>query len=485
MREFGGTTITIRQLKLQQTGRFVDVYNRPFTMDLRDGAIEKVKRRLNGNKNARITDRAFKGLASGILVPRTEINRERDGIYIPEGWDSRRCRFMMEVEISNRLGGDKTYFLQGFTDHDGLSDSGNVDPKMVFYINGYIAVKYAVQNGRLGKTEKAIVTAMAQVINGRFVYDRRYESKMTRTVDLFSDIQRRFYDSGFTEDVDDDRAVIGSKESSHIAKREDNLSGQYLASAIDTYRRNLSTVSFGIGREDVLGLTEQELNSDIERLREADFFSILARVRGETESVEFTIEDILDADPEAARVITGTRLQGRALGQLATTDNASNWSDETLEAVWATQIANSLGAIMMSNYHMVLDITATNLTIDGRTQVDYIDSKAVVGSLPRELLDSMIERVEDMLDDMAAAHGADFDVEINASLYDQTYIDISLNGEARERFYVPSFADSLMAPFYSRDSDTLPNLSSDLEKLIDECTSEISNISSTSSIGGI
>lgn len=485
MSNYGGDEIIVRSLMLQQTGTFHDVYNRSFQMELDDNAMESVRKRLQGVGQGRITSKSFRGISAGLLVPNAAIDDKRDRIYVPDGWDRARCRFMMEVQVKSRLGDDSTYFFQGFTDHLGMTSSGSVDDEMVFFINGFIRVTYATRSTARGRERFGIVKESAQCIDGKLVFDKNMDTTMMRTVDLYSSIQERFYDNGYTEKLDDSRTRLASPVDSIFAKREDNLPGRYLSSALDTYRRNTDLISFGTGTEDILARTQQELNADLSQIQDNPVLRHLSRIQGMHNTTSFTLRDIYELDPEARRsgIIEGTNLSSRAIAQLAHTDNdVSDWRGATIEARWATQIATGLAAIMMNNYYRAFDFAIDNLNFDQRIIITAQDATAVAENLPIEIFERMLEETEDLFFDLSGGNRDEFSVQVHASQYDQTEIFVSINGSYEQRFFVPSFADSLMSPFYTRDSTNLSNLSQDIESLINELSGEISGSSSALSV---
>lgn len=486
---FGGDEIRIRKVMLQQTGTFHDVYNRSFEMRLDDGAIDSVRRRLEGVGRGSLTRQSFRGLASGILVPAGEVNRNRDLIEIPDGWDRARCRFMMEVEVKTRLGDDSVYFFQGFTDNLGLGRTGSVDPKMVFYINGFIRASYVTRRDERGTYEVAVVKESAQVIDGQLVFDRDQETYKARTVDLYSSIQERFYDNGFTEKLDDSRTTLESPVDSIFARRIDNLPGEYLSSSLETYRRNLDILSFGTDRGDVLNRTQQTLNSEVTMIEDNPILRRLAQIQGVHSSTRFTMENLIDLDPDVTDngIIEGVNLDQKAQAQLAHhSGDVSDWRGSTQEARWATQLSNAIAAVMMGSYFRKLDFMADNLNIEHNIMIIPQDSMAVASSMPEQIFERMIDQIEDILFDISGGNIDDFSLQIQANLYDQTEIWISINGEPEQHFFVPQFADSLMSPFYTRDRSRLSNLSSDLELLLNDLSGEIAGSSSAlSSAAGV
>lgn len=472
---FGGDIVKIRSMMIQQTGTFHDVYNRAFQMELDEHSMESIRSRILAAGKGRITPKSFKGISAGILAPVSEVTG-RDRIEVPEGWGEARCRFMMEVSVESRLGGEDIYYFQGFSSYLGLTRNGNIDENMPWFINGFIRVQRVERMTPRGIEYFGIVKESAQVINGRLIYDNEHRVDLMRTVDVYSNIQQRFHENGYAEVVEDYRSRLNSPADSIFARRADNLPGQYLSSALDTYRRNTDMLSFGVDNDNILGRAQQELASDLSILQDNPFLRQLSVIQQVSDATSFTLRDLYDIDPDCRRngVIQGTILEGRATHRLASRDSyVSDWRAATIEAQWATQIANSMGAIMMSNYHHRYVGEVTNMNIDHDIVVLSQDATPIAENMPLEIFDRMEEQIGDLLFDLSGGNRDVFSVRIDANLYDQTEILIRVHGEPEQRFFVPSFADSLMTPFYTRDGSHLTNLSTDIESLIERLPSEL------------
>lgn len=480
MANYNGDTITIRKLFFQETGSFHDVYASPLEMTLSDGVDELIRDRIIGAGEGRLTSKAFLGIASRVLAPSMDIDRGRDRIDVPDGWDSQRCRFSMEVFIERRLGEDETMFIHGYTDHKGLAASGAIDEDMVLYINGFIRVGYAERQTAYGMEEVPVVREIAQVAAGKLIYDRDQETHLGRPSDIFGNLQRQMYDTGTSVPLSDNRTRLRSPVDAIFSQRRHNLAGDYLADTLQSYRNALSFQNYGNDRTDVIGISQQRLNSEIELMRDNVFLRALGRVQGVNNSVSFTMSDLLDIDPDIENNpdVTGVELTSRALAALATRDNASRWDDSTIQAQWARQITSGLSAIIMSRYHRGLVFTATSRTQSGKVEVVALNPSPVVDNLPRHFFEDMMDDIEDFFIDISRAGRIDFDVEVNINQYDQTKIELSIGRDPEELFYVPSFADALLAPIYTRQSRAIERLVNDFSAVIEDCTGELGNSAS-------
>ncbi len=480
----GRDNVTIRKMYIVETGTFHDIYNRPYQMELGDGVLDQIRERLHRVGQAPITSKAFKNLPSGILAPVSSVDGRRDLIRIPDGWDRARLRFMLHVTVESGLGETSDYYLQGFSDHLGVHHGGNgrasIDQEMRMFINGFIRVQEIERMTPRGREIQGVVKQAAQVINGRLVFDVDRPVAKTRAVDLYSDMQLRMLAPQYGGTVRDTRSQLTSPTESIFARRDHCIPENYLSTALDAYRRNSAMSQFGVDSEDVLARTQQDLNSDVMSLEDNAFLRILSHIRGESRSTEFTMKDLIEMDPGILTndVVDAPELTPRAANQLATRDgDVSDWRGEDLECRWAQQTATNVTAIMMQHYHQFLDAHITNMNHDNRVVIQVADAEAIAGGMPRDIHDRMLDVLEEAFEHMSENGRIEFSVFVTASLYNQTKISVSVNGGHEQLFYVPTFADGLMSPFYARDTDALGRLSEDLERLITDVSGEVTGSS--------
>lgn len=478
MQETRGNRITIIALRLQETGSFHDLYARPFRMgDLEsDNLIDRIAERIH-DSSGRITESAFHGISSRVLAPDMDVDPRRDRISIVGGFGERRARFSMEVEVETKFGSTDRYYFQGYTDHYGVGSSGSVSDRMNFEINGFIRARTGLRETARGNETVTRVIEMAQIVNGAVVLDENCSTvTRLRPVDLFRDMFTRNIESGYTSGVVDTRTRIASPSDIMFTRRSDSMSDRYLAAAIGTYHHIKEQDSFGYGDEQALTKTQQYLNSELRNMEDNVFLRALANVQGVRRTSHFTLRDLREIDDNIDRpdVLGVGRLSDRARMELATPDNCCDWKSPTIEAQWAVQIANAVSAILMENYHRRLVAEFTNMTHGAQIVNNIHDATPVVDGIPVERLDNVMRQISDFLYDLSYRSEEAFDVFIQANLYDQTLIELKINEQHMCRFWVPSFADSLMNMNFSRSPDRLTELSQDLHGILSRSYSEMS-----------
>lgn len=116
-------------------GNFNPVLNRPYAVHVTGNAIDTIASRMVENKLGKVTPTILQGVASEIMVPSavgmtTAVNSD---------WVStRRYIFMLKVKTFDMMGVEFNSYIQGYTEYDGISPTGNIDGNMVHHINNVI-----------------------------------------------------------------------------------------------------------------------------------------------------------------------------------------------------------------------------------------------------------------------------------------------------------------------------------------------------------
>lgn len=475
MSRFGADQIFIRKLFFQQTGIFHDVVARPLELNADEDAITSLRSRILQDTSSRPTKENLRGIGARLLSPTMNVDTHRDRVFIPDGWDRPRCRFSMEVEVKKGVGGSETLFIQGFTDHFGMTDSGNIDPNMVMFINSFIRVTYNLHDTDFGREYVPVVKDVAQIASGKLLYDSERETQLIRPADTFAHQQRLQMSDGQRYELKDSRSRVNGSADSVFIKRGHNRSLDYLSEALSSYGNALSYQEMGTTDDDMVSMAQNTLSSDIETIKDNAFLRALGRLQGMADTTSFTLNDLLDMDPKAGSdaQIVGSVLDGRGRAQLANRDNCSRWDDTTLEASWAVQLQNGISSIMMDCFHTGIAFRATN-KMSGRVDVLIADATPIAEGMPRYIFDKMVREIEFFLFDLSQAGRIDFDVNFEGNLFDQSLVELSLFTGREERFWVPSFADAYMSSLFTRRGDHVNRFVNDFKGIVDDISGEMS-----------
>ena len=131
------SNFNVTKLMFIETGSYHQQAARPYNTYIDDTRnVSLLKNATQDGSN--ISANSVAGVASTILRPSSEAGRD---INITQGWNERRYRFFMEIELM--VGNIPTRkIIIGYTDHVGKAPfSDHLDPNMRMYINNVIVLR--------------------------------------------------------------------------------------------------------------------------------------------------------------------------------------------------------------------------------------------------------------------------------------------------------------------------------------------------------
>lgn len=134
-------------------GNHLPMYSRPYVVNATHQAVETIAGRMEESKSAKVTPSLLNETTAGIIqhsaVPyQTNVNSD---------WVStRRYVFLLKVKTFDMVGTEINSYIQGYTEYDGISNTGNIDGNLVHFINNVIETTEFSVNTPLGitRTEK-------------------------------------------------------------------------------------------------------------------------------------------------------------------------------------------------------------------------------------------------------------------------------------------------------------------------------------------
>lgn len=116
-------------------GNHNPMLSRPYVVNPTKQAVDTISERIYDTKIAKITPNILNGVTQDILqcsaIPfQTAINND---------WVStRRFIFMLKVKTFDMVGAEHNSYIQGYTEYDGITPTGNIDGNLVHFINNVI-----------------------------------------------------------------------------------------------------------------------------------------------------------------------------------------------------------------------------------------------------------------------------------------------------------------------------------------------------------
>lgn len=467
--------VHIARLTLQESGTYNRQFSRPYevvTTNDRMGTLSTMEDRIqtvsHQNPNATINRNLLSGIASNLVVPAAAYSHE---LVIPNGWNERRLRFVLEVHINDHFG-TNIYFFQGFTDYPGITANGIADPKMPFIINSFIKINRAQDFSGINSTGfRDVITEAYQVVNGQF--HAQYNNATVyglRPEDLFAGVQSNYI--GSIMDTYGDLQIGDSRtnkaNTSIRSRRSNGIPSSFLTKVVDTYRSASMLSDFGSGSDDIYS---RAINTCYEgTVHENPFIRLISNITGFQNATIFTLENLAAIDPGV-----GARTE---FHQMANTvhlhrvgDTNDNWMQPTLETQLATIATHAVSGLMVENLFVSMGFHTTTLTLNGQpvTQM-FPGAQGVTTADMRPYVNKFIQQFEmEVLPDLTMNWTVPLDMVVVSDLYGETRIEISIDGRPHEVFVTPSFCDSLMVPVVTTNTNDYNSLVVGIEEVMNHC----------------
>lgn len=443
--------IMVAELTLLRTGSYNPMFLRPYTPYAEQTDIDMITQRLNDVSPSSITPEFVSSIASRIMRPDAT---PHSMIHIPNGWETPRIAFMMEIHAIGPTGNTVIYYIQGYTSHGEISHGNNIDPNMEFYINSFMTVSRVPQVDAAGNAYMVDrVTETAQVINGQIISQTANEALRMAPHNLFYGIQsvaaEDAYSSYTQKSVNDTRIKIGLD--SHRSSRNNNVPARFLSKIMSA--QISSNQHFEIGHTNG-NMADRSAQATYEApLNENPFIAAISRLRGQLCSTSFTMNNLVAIDSSAntrTNLVTvgGVQQLNHLHGQTA------NWTASDRETQVANIISCALPALMMQLSIGHIYFTCNNHDTSGAFNYHVLDARALSNLDLRRNFDTCMQRFHDeVMFDVTYGNQELYMLEVSAHLFGETRIKIRLsNGEYE--YIVPSFCDAITMPIIADNANT-------------------------------
>lgn len=472
---YGSKSRRISKLFIQQTGTYNPQYRRAYELNL-SATVESKLEEVVASKQA-INAVHLIAPDQQLVAPSAT---PESSIMIVNGWDTPRLRFILVVEIEDHVGTGTVTTLQGYTEYADTSMGGNIDPKMMFFINNVSQSRVVRTRTPLGQMDRHQVLMSNQLI-GDSGYHNRGIGTVDKTFsmtpeDVFNNMQNiemlsmpGFGDQADSMFMDTRSHVTGVAK---MSDRKNAIPGQYASTILNTYlgcRATdpdndvtiangdfYSTCSSYIANQHT---TRDEFLSFLEN-RRAGF----AAMRGSAGSNTFTYNDLLAFD-QNVRSVTHVIPNTTGLHSMGQTEG---WGGSGPETLFAAAIASAIAGAMHQNNISLVAFRSTNtasFTREISTLFTNVKGAAPNADMTRELQGFKFQLENVIL--FAASYGNNmaFDVEVMIDLAGDTWINVSLEGQQVTAYVVPTFCDALMTPVVTMDRSRFDALTTNMDSL--------------------
>jgi len=477
------TQIRVELFIMAQTGTYQEQTLRPFKTNFSERVINQLSEAtLQGN---RLGVAAVNAIASEVIQPSANIE---GFVGIPEGWASRRFRFVMRVvETQPFIPNEKTIrILFGYSDHSDVSHGGLLDPNTRIYFNSETTIRDKIVAGVNGPQRQAFVQAANQIITPMRILNAGrtgdiQQTHMIRPEDVFNLREASIVSQMAAQNIQggidltyDTRSISGAG-SFQLSRRRDTSPTRYVADTLGSLQHAVQEnkmATQGYISNNALGpavMSEAGARAANQSIGTDLFLARLRDHAGYMERGYVALHDLIRLFPEVGDFNNVTHYavdNGQSMRRVSQTHDSEHWHGADKTSIAASLLAQVVPAVMMDNFIRNISFAVTNSMIPGqyslmivpehtRSIVDEVEMTPYIQEFERRL-------TIDALNSITFGGQIPFNISMMSDLSGDSIINISLDGEPVVQYVAPTFTDSLFSPMVSTQLDAANKVSNDM-----------------------
>lgn len=475
------TSIVVRKLVLRESGTYNNQFSRSYEAHLNAQSVNRLSEQVADKGLSVIKPSLLSGTASNMFSI-SATPESNDPIGIQNGWNSQRLLFFMDV-MTTGIGGENTiYYIQGYTDYVGLSlQNKHLDPEMVFYINNIMVVKPL----RAYNTPGGMVANQSLVSTDHLLYNLQGQNGHNRWAARPEDVYNILTGTSFSQrvadnnngtfpNIHDKRAMLGSGPK--MSRRTNAVPTNYTSDLLNSFIKASNTLSQETNPIDVyenaVDIVSESLPSYNPFLTALSKHSSSGMVSG-----AFRWRDLLSIDTSLAlpnnerlTVAVSGATQMRRQHQTGMT---AHWNSGNIETKYAATISQAIPALMLECMLYQIAFSSTNLVrVEGTLTGIYTlmtNGTAMHGGQAIREIEMFKHRLEtEVLRDISYNNHQKFDIKVEASVFADTWISISIDGGPSYDFVTPTFCDGIISPVLSQNHDKVNELANSVGVLVSQ-----------------
>ena len=472
-----GDNFTIEDLTYIPMGNYVPMFNRPYTVNASKSAIDQISERMYDTKAGKVTPNIVNGIAGEIIQP--------SGVgYMSmcnNDWVSiKKFIFLLKVRSLDPTGVEINSYIQGYTEFDGITASGHIDPNMVHYINNVIETTTMTINTPLGVIRKEKLYRIYNVFfNGGFneLFTQR-PSDVLENINLLNMSQ-------FINDPTLQTQNMGSYMNSVDTKAlsssvDNNITTEYLSKILTTGIHDVKNKDIFINSYEISNGMAPESRLPEPSIHDNRFLKYISRVAGFKIVREFfTFQSLMNVDPtiyNRFKVLNITKSYVDPT-MMQTPEVGDYWHGQDPVTIKAySLIENSVSLATKYGFNKI-HFSASNMTNPmGIAEVFITNFNSFINLEEQEfnyLLEIFKEKfVTEIFLNETNSGVIPMHLEGYIDLLGTSKINLTYAGYPSNWYTIPTFANSLFAPVISIDKQAVDFMSFQLGSVIDTLTTQ-------------
>lgn len=474
-----------------ETGTFEDQGSRNYrAKNFGDDVVDRIIRKTDAGRT--ISSSSLNGVVSDILELDSNSNTK---LYIPNGWDTPRLAFIVEILLDEGKNNERRQVLTGYTDKSDLTLQDTMDPEMQLFINNSFILNSYDAPGRSGRRRRSRVLANDFIIrsshdpersNGRRGRERDSEI-LLRSEDVFykRDTRNMTRNARDTTVRDGRLQLTGELK---LGRRADTNAADYLASILkigvaSERKRQTDDYHFGDIDPDTAPMFQRssvdEIASGYTRAGSLDDHGIFRDWLTDTDFANCGMielrdfEDAVNIDCKPV-VLRPGRSESRRYRRTERGEH-ENWGGGRREDVVPDMVKNTLISLLLRHTIAEATIIITNQTQVGDLACHISNAVSLIKDFDVEpMLDTLEETIAMDLGMMISRNNLeDITVEVDYNMLSCMIISVDHHdGDGAVKYNAAIFADGLQTNLRAEDEDILDQIVNDTDDLIQEIIEE-------------
>lgn len=470
------TSLRVVSLKIQETGSYNSIFMRPYVTDLDHRVMNAVSDRINEaiHQAENITPMTFKGMGNAIVRPSSVATSE---IFIPNGWNNPRLRFILEVECEHSSGGRSRYYYTGYTSSLGVDQSGAIDPNMEFVVNSVVRTRLTNMYTPGGQVLSENMVASKHVLcdPGWSGATSPQQTYMMRPEDIINYKGVSHVLSNLGGHTIDARNMVQSNAAT--SSTNNGLAHNYAASILNSHVKAFTAAGHNATESEILG----EARLLVPEAMENPLLNALAQIRGSGVLTNiFSYRELCTLDSNTDPNTVFFPLESSDIAKIHRAGQTRTWDGQDMLTVAANTLSQAVPAIMSGLMIRAIAFTSTNATLVNNFHTTVHDSRDYNSLNTPARVQAFIARLEnEILYDMCFGGDIQYYVDVTADTTGDIRIRIGLDGKPPEDFAYPLFSSATGLPILTTQFDIAHKTADDFSCLMDHVQQMAGDIPTT------
>jgi hypothetical protein len=466
-------SLQIIKFIIHETGTYNPMYSRPYDLRLTGGDVNNIVNRVVEFGSDKITGNLLAGITSPVLRP---ISEPEALINIPNGWDNKRLRFMIEIRCVFSIGADVTYYLQGYTSHSGIMvnsyNNALIDEQMDFIVNSVIGVNNVMLLTPHGYTPNQQIREKFQMIqdDGWSSYQEPNNKYVMRPQDIFSVLQTEHLNIG-GNNLELRNSIT---DTAFKSSRKNNIPTSYLTEIINAYIKGRDSSPFDLtGGTDIL--TSAKSNVVESPLFENPVIRQLSLLQDHSlPTNKCKISTLRKLDPNVENVLVYI-VQGKEAIKIShNVGETSYWNSTSSETIMATMLGHAIPTLMLECMFSVIHFSSHNMTHNGLPETLIGFNRSIMSIDVTPFLNLFKHRVDtEILKDITFDYQEIYMLDVKADMCGEVRISIGLHGDPVIDYVIPAFCDHSFVPVVTANREHISEMAGSLQQLLNITSEEL------------